>query len=100
MRWYAPDSPFRHRRASTLLADNHGRVHPAMLQAMLRDHVNHPSGVCAHPDPSMPELEQDMSVASVLYDLETRTMWIADGQPCEVEYRRVEYAGFLGAPAG
>ena len=100
MRWYAPDSPFRQRRASTLLADNHGRVHPAMLQAMLRDHVNHPSGVCAHPDPSMPELEQDMSVASVLYDLETRTMWIADGQPCEVEYRRVEYAGFLGAPAG
>jgi hypothetical protein len=41
-----------------------------------------------------------MSVASVLYDLESRTMWIADGQPCEVEYRRVEYAGFLGAPAG
>lgn len=100
MRWYAPDSPFRHRRASTLLAEHRGRVHPAMLQAMLRDHVNHPAGVCAHPDPALPELEQDMSVASVLYDLESRTMWIADGQPCEVEYRRVEYAGFLGAPAG
>lgn len=100
MRWHAPDSPFRHQRASSLLAEHRGRVHPAMLQAMLRDHVNHPAGVCAHPDPSLPELEQDMTVASVLFDLESRTMWIADGQPCEVEYRRADYAGFLGTPAG
>lgn len=97
MRWYSPDSPFRHRRASVLLEDARGRAHPAQLQALMRDHVNGPSGICTHPDPSMHELEQDMSVASVLYDLATRTMWIADGQPCEHEYRQLDYSSFLGA---
>jgi isopenicillin-N N-acyltransferase like protein len=97
MRWYSPDSPFRHRRASTLLENVRGRAHPAQLQALMRDHVNGPSSICTHPDPTMHELEQDMSVASVLYDLESSTMWIADGQPCQHEYRTIEYASFLGA---
>lgn len=97
MRWYSPDSPFRHRRASTLLADQRGRAHPAQLQALLRDHVNAPSGICSHPDPAVPPLEQDMTVAAVVYDLDARTMWIADGQPCEHEFRRLDYGGFLGA---
>jgi hypothetical protein len=30
-----------------------------------------------------------------VYDLDTLTAWIADGQPCEREFRRVELAGFL-----
>ncbi|MCJ7710652.1 MAG: C45 family peptidase, partial [Chloroflexi bacterium] len=96
MRWYAPDSPFRHQRASALLDGARGRVDVEMLQALMRDHVNHPAGVCAHPDPSLPELEQDMSVLSVIYDLEARTIWLADGLPCEHEFRRIDYAAFLG----
>jgi isopenicillin-N N-acyltransferase-like protein len=100
MRWYSPDSPFRHRRAAGLLAEHHGRIHPAMLQALLRDHVNAPAGVCTHPDPRLPELERDMTVASILFDLDRWTMWLADGQPCEHEYRAVEYAAFLGGRPG
>ncbi|MEI7742340.1 MAG: C45 family peptidase [Chloroflexota bacterium] len=94
-RWASPDSPFRQQRATQLLRGAAGAVHPAMLQGLLRDHANHPIGICCHPDPSLPEYEQDMSVASVIFDLESQTMWIADGQPCEHEYRRVEYAAFL-----
>ena len=100
MRWYSPDSPFRLERASQRLAAGRGAIDAAGLQALLRDHVNHPAGVCTHPDPRLPELEQDMSVASVIWDLQDRVLWLADGQPCEVEYRRIDYAGFLGmAPA-
>jgi isopenicillin-N N-acyltransferase-like protein len=95
MRWYCPDSPFRHWRASALLAEVRGRAHPGQLQALLRDHVNAPAGICSHPDPAAPELERDMTVAAVVYDLDTRTMWIADGQPCEHEFRRLEYGTFL-----
>ncbi len=96
MRWYSPDSPFRLRRAMDLLGAARGGVHPAGLQALLRDHVNAPSGICAHQDVALPEPERDMTVASVIYDLDTRTMWLADGQPCERDYRRLDYGGFLG----
>ena len=74
MRWYSPDSPFRHQRATALLRDARGRVDVEMLQALMRDHVNHPAGVCSHPDLSLPELEQDMSVLSVIYDLDAWTI--------------------------
>jgi isopenicillin-N N-acyltransferase-like protein len=95
MRWHSPDSPFRLRRATDLLDEARGRAHAAQLQALLRDHVNAPAGICTHPDPSLPELEQDATVASVVYDLDTATMWLADGQPCEQEFRRIDYADFL-----
>jgi isopenicillin-N N-acyltransferase-like protein len=99
MRWYSPDSPFRHRRASTMLEAARGRIGPDELAAALRDHVNHPAGVCTHADVSMPEWEQDMSVVAVLWDLQDRTLRIADGQPCEHEFRLVDYAGLLGGGA-
>ena len=99
-RWWAPDSPFRHRRARDLLAGHAGEVHPGMLQAMLRDHVSHPSGICAHPDPAVPDDERSLTVASVLVDLSAATLWISDGPPCEHAYRRVDYAGFLDGRAG
>jgi isopenicillin-N N-acyltransferase-like protein len=95
MRWHSPDSPFRHRRAAMLLDEARGRVHPAQLQALLRDHLNGSASICSHPDGSLPELERDMTVASVVYDLDTLTAWIADGPPCEHEYRKVELADFL-----
>jgi isopenicillin-N N-acyltransferase like protein len=99
MRWRSPDSPFRLERATRRLGADRGSIDAASLQALLRDHANHPAGVCTHPDPRLPELERDMSVASVIWDLEDRTLWLADGQPCEVEYRRIDYAGFLGERA-
>jgi isopenicillin-N N-acyltransferase like protein len=99
MRWHTPDSPFRHRRASILFEEARGQLDPAAIQTVMRDHVNHPLGVCSHPDASLPELEQDMSVLSVIFDLETASMWLADGQPCEHEFRRVDYAELFGRGA-
>ena len=99
MRWYSPDSPFRLERAARQLAAGHGTIDAAGLQSLFRDHVNHPAGVCTHPDPRLPELERDMSVASVIFDLQDGVMWLADGQPCEVEYRRIDYGDFLGVGA-
>jgi hypothetical protein len=33
-------------------------------------------------------------------NLDTATMWVADGHPCTVAYRRLDYADFLAkAPA-
>lgn len=62
---------------------------------MLADHANFPSGVCCHPDPRLGRLEQGATVASVLMDLDERTMWVADGHPCTVAYRHLDYGTFL-----
>jgi isopenicillin-N N-acyltransferase-like protein len=96
MRWYSPDSPFRLQRAAEVLDAQRGAIDAASLQQLMRDHVNHPAGVCTHPNLTMPELERDMSVASVIWDLKSRVLWLADGQPCEVDYRRLDYSSLLG----
>ena len=55
---------------------------------------------CCHPDPRSAPIDQGATVASVLMDLDTATMWVADGHPCTVAYRRLDYADFLAkAPA-
>ena len=77
------------------------------LASLLADHANYPSGICCHPDPRLDRLDQGATVASVVMDLDERTMWLADGRPCTAEYRRLDYGAFLskrsplhdGAPA-
>ena len=63
------------------------------------DHANYPSGVCCHPDPRMDPYDQGATVASVLMDLGTQQMWLADGNPCTAPYRELDYRGFLAKPS-
>jgi isopenicillin-N N-acyltransferase-like protein len=91
-RWYAPDSPFRLQRLEGLLDGLQGRLEPRLLEDALRDHASHPLGVCKHRDPSLPEYEQSVTVASVVYDLTAGQMRLADGQPCTHEYRTLDYS--------
>lgn len=60
------------------------------VQSALRGHQGHPDGVCSHPDPRFPELEQRATLASVIADLEAGQLWIAAGQPCVNEYERID----------
>jgi isopenicillin-N N-acyltransferase-like protein len=96
--WVMPDSPFRLQR----LAEQVGRAPKVGIEdfrSALADHANHPSGICCHPDTRWPVLEQGETVASVLMDLDARTMWLADGRPCTVPYRALDYATFLSKPS-
>jgi isopenicillin-N N-acyltransferase-like protein len=97
--WWMPDSPFRLLRARSLLDRREGPVTVEMLQRLLSDHANHPLGVCAHPDVSMRTVEQSATIASVIMDLDTFDLWLADGNPCDTEFRRISYAEFFGAAA-
>ena len=104
--WAMADSPFRLERLRTIIGSAAG-VSMDDLAALLSDHANYPSGICCHPDPRLGRLDQSATVASVLMDLDERTMWVADGRPCTAEYRRLDYGSFLskrsplrdGAPA-
>ncbi|HEY5658649.1 MAG TPA: C45 family peptidase [Myxococcota bacterium] len=97
--WLMPDSPLRLERVRASVAAAAPRLSARDLQAMLADHANYPSAVCAHPDPRDPLQEQAATIASVLMDLDARRMWLADGQPCQAAYRELDYAAFLAKPS-
>jgi len=100
-RWYAPDSPFRLARLEGLLDGARGRIEPRHFEETLRDHVSFPLSVCKHDDPpSLPEYEHTVTVASVVYDLTTGQMRLADGQPCTREYRTLDYSHWAASPTG
>jgi isopenicillin-N N-acyltransferase-like protein len=96
--WVMPDSPFRLARIASAVAGRSSLSIDTFREA-LADHANHPSGVCCHPDPRFDRLDQGTTVASILMDLDTATMWVADGHPCTAPYRALEYAAFLSRPS-
>jgi isopenicillin-N N-acyltransferase-like protein len=79
-------SHVRLNRARRLLRAQLGRVTVESLQAILRDHVNHPNSICVHEDPADPPYERELTLASLIMDLTDRVMWAAPGPPCEAEY--------------
>ena len=97
--WAMADSPFRLERLRTVIRAAGPAVSMDDLAALLADHANFPSGICCHPDRRLDRLDQSSTVASVLMDLDERTMWVADGHPCTAEYRRLDYGAFLSKPS-
>jgi isopenicillin-N N-acyltransferase-like protein len=93
--WNGPDSPFRMTRLTRLLWRDEGQLSAERLQVLLADHFNRPHSICRHPDPAKPPLEQYATVASVIMDLDTQTMWLADGNPCQLPYWEMDYSAFL-----
>jgi len=55
--------------------------------AVLRDHANAPTSICAHPVPDDPE--DGPTTGSVIIELEERRMHVCAGRPCENSYRVV-----------
>jgi isopenicillin-N N-acyltransferase-like protein len=90
-----PDSAVRFDRTRTAVERDIGSITPKSLGAFLADHADYPSSVCCHPDPREAPAERGATVASVVMDLDARTMWLADGHPCTVPYRELDYGEFL-----
>jgi isopenicillin-N N-acyltransferase-like protein len=96
--WAMPSSPVRlYRIASGLRAA--GAPSLDTFRSLLADHANYPDAVCCHPDPREHPQDQGTTVVSVLMDLPGRQMWLADGNPCAVPYRHLDYRGFLARPS-
>ena len=91
-----PDSPVRLERIQTALPQGGKKLTISDFQDAFRDHYNYPFSVCSHPDTTKPIAEQYASLASIIMDLETATIWLAKGHPCQAEYYKLEYADFFG----
>jgi isopenicillin-N N-acyltransferase-like protein len=97
--WAMPDSPIRQNRLQA--AVEAGGFVPSIeaFRTLLSDHANYPSGICCHPDQRMARHDQAATVASVLMDLDARTLWLADGPPCTTPYREIDYGELLAKPS-
>jgi isopenicillin-N N-acyltransferase like protein len=97
--WVMPDSPLRLHRIQAGLDGQEGPPTLDTFRRLLADHANYPSGLCCHPDPRMDPYDQGATVASVLMDLGTQQMYLADGNPCAAPYRQLDYQEFLAKPS-
>jgi len=71
----------RQERIAALLEAARGRLDASALKTILRDHVNRPHSICAHPGERV-----SYSFASLIADLDGGALEIAVGPPCEHEY--------------
>ena len=55
------------------------------LKIVLRDHENRPESICRHREDQTDDLVLD-TLASVVMDVTSGTMDVADGPPCQFEY--------------
>ncbi len=96
--WAMPDSPVRLGRVRAACVEE-GVLDAQRMMALMVDHAGFPDSVCCHPDSHLPLTEQFATIASVVMEPTTRTMWLADGQPCQRSFRRLDYAEFLKGPS-
>lgn len=86
---YVRENPETYERDSRMqtLATSHP-VSESDLRAMLADHATAPFSICLHNDADWSFIEQGESIASIIIDVTTRTLDLADGPPCEHGYQR------------
>ena len=79
-------SIFRGARLRRALEARRGQLDIATLRAALSDHLSHPFAICRHPDPEAAPALRSMTVASIILDLDARTLYASAGPPCEHDY--------------
>ncbi len=86
-----PDTLVRFGRARQTIRAKRGKIGVEDFKEILRDHLNHPSSICRHPDERDPEMEWAQTVASIIMNLSRREVHIAAGPPCENEYHLYKF---------
>jgi isopenicillin-N N-acyltransferase-like protein len=97
--WVIPDSPFRLERVKAAVEAASPLLAPETFMELLADHANYPSSVCCHPDERIHPVERGSTVASVVMELDSRRVWLAEGHPCSTPYRELDYSDFLSKPS-
>jgi len=89
MKSVLPDTLFRYSRSRRLLAAEKGRINIGSFQRVLKDHFSYPDSICRHVNPRDSEPNQLATQFSIVMDLEERTLYMAEGTPCQNEYHRL-----------
>ena len=85
----APHSLYRANRLERLLRASGGEIGLDTIHTLLSDHFSTPASICRHPDLSLPEPKRVISVTAAAIDLNTRTLYVTDGPPCQSAFQAV-----------
>ncbi len=88
-----PETLARNRRAQSLAAVS--SIAESGLYTILSDHGTAPDSICLHVQLNKSFQEQAESVASIIFDLTTGVVDIADGPPCQYPYRHIVLRDYL-----
>jgi len=61
---------------------------------ILSDHDSEPASICLHPEPAEGD-DAEAVVFSMVCELESKRMWVANGLPCEAGYQEIDLGGAL-----
>jgi len=86
-----PGSLIRTNRSYRLLQKRAGKISELDFQEILKDHFGYPNSICAHPNPNHIFDFQEETIASVIFDLEDRTITISRGEPCCNPYKEIRF---------
>lgn len=93
-----PDSYVRLQRLHDLL-DQTEHATIETIHRALSDHTDHPGSICCHPDARADESTRWASIASIIVDPAERSLYLAQGSPCQTPRRRLEFGDLLGGSA-
>jgi isopenicillin-N N-acyltransferase-like protein len=82
----APSTLYRYARVEQVLRPKHGSIGVDDVRGALNDHFGWPDSVCSHPKPG--EQHPTGSVATIVMDLDARTMHVAAHPVCQSEWTR------------
>ncbi len=78
----ATESPTTHQRLAVTKSGE-------PLLDILRSHDGHPKGVCRHVDPADAWVDQSVTIASIVMNLEKLRLHVAAGPPCTHEHVQI-----------
>jgi isopenicillin-N N-acyltransferase like protein len=84
----APHSLYRANRLERMLCRS-GHIGLDAIHALLSDHFSAPASICRHADTTLPEPKRVISVTAAAIDLNTRTLYVTDGPPCQSRFQAV-----------
>ncbi len=88
-----PETLAREDRVSTLTIQQ--QIDEAYLHTILSDHGTAPNSICLHQQKELPIMEQNESIASIIFDLTAGSVDIADGPPCQHAYNHLLIGDYL-----
>lgn len=82
-------------RVAKLIAKERVNISVAVIQRILRDHLDKPYFVCRHPDKRLDEKLWTQTNASIIMDFNEKTLHLAKGPPCENEYVTISFGDIM-----